>query len=253
MSKNNQISNSENPLLKVAGSFINKLTIVGSLLIVIGFFTIQSYLRSLSPSSGIFSYNISLTNYLSAGISLFLGVFLYILQITFPVFLNTLVIIIGLYVVFSLFNLGYRYILSKNKDVNKNVNKFTPIIRKIWNIAKIIYNSYIVLSVISSLIMIILLSIAYGQFLYPRIPRYLGGGEPANVIIVFDEAQPTQESVWGFPINPTNPRHSEQLQLIIELADGVMVRHESTNTVVILKNDVIQGIIYVQTPAPSTP
>ncbi|MEO8391998.1 MAG: hypothetical protein ABI700_03310, partial [Chloroflexota bacterium] len=49
--------------------------------------------------------------------------------------------------------------------------------------------------------------------------------------------------VWGFPINSSNARQSEEVQLLIELTDGVIVRYVPTNTIMVVKNDALQGII----------
>ena len=94
-----------------------------------------------------------------------------------------------------------------------------------------------------SILFVILLSLVYGTFYYAQSPRMFGGGMPADVILVFREDQPTQNSVWSFPINSTNQRQSERVQLLIELTDGMIVRDPITGIAAIVKNDVLQGVV----------
>jgi hypothetical protein len=211
---------------------------ISALLTVLGFFTVHSYLASFST---LFSYNISVTQYLSAGINLVLTMIWYI------------VVPILSYAVLGLVVLGFMallaYVLSRNKRINQIGESIFVRLRSLFNgIKPVIKIMWAMLQAIATLLFvasIALVGFVYGTFHYSYSPRMLGGGAPSDVILVFREDQPIQNPIWPFPINPTNPRQSEQVQLLLEFTDGVLVRHSLNNVAVIVKNDVIQGIIDV--------
>jgi hypothetical protein len=220
----------------LAPKLLNLVTVT-TLLTVAGFFVIHSYLASFTR---LFTFNISVTQYLAAGINLALALFWYIIL---PILVYGVVLALGVAV---LYLIGH-VLIRRSKRIQHLWDKIhswwlpiyhrlRPLFRFLWSLYQFIAGALFVLVLIS-------LSLVYGTYYYAQSPRMFGGGMPADVILVFREAQPTQNSVWGFPMSGSNPRQSERVQLLIELTDGVIVRDAATNTATVVKNDVLQGII----------
>lgn len=221
------------------------LVAVTTLLTVAGFFVIHSYLASFTR---LFTFNISVTQYLAAGINLALALFWYMIL---PILVYGVILALG---IAALYLIGH-LLIRRSKRIQYIWNKIhswwlpiyhhlRPLLRFLWSLYQFIAGTLFFLVVIS-------LSLMYGTYYYAQSPRMFGGGMPADVILVFREAQPTQNSIWGFPISGSNARQSEQVQLLIELTDGVIVRDTATNRTTIVKNDVLQGIVDVATATPS--
>lgn len=246
----NEVSSSSTSILKtvwqsLAPKLLN-LVNASALLTVAGFFVIHSYLASFSNLS---SYNISITQYLAAGINLILGMVWFIVEGLIRA-LPTTGTWLAILSAFAL--LGY-IAISTNKRIRQLWQRFLgqvqPLSHRISAIVQFLWTGY----QIFVLLILALFGFIYGTSYYGQSLRMFGGGRPTDVILVFKEDQPTQNSIWAFPINSKNPRQSEIIQLLIELTDGVIVRHSSTGMAVIVKNDVLQGIIDASPPLPDTP
>jgi hypothetical protein len=87
---------------------------------------------------------------------------------------------------------------------------------------------------------VILGSIAYGALVYGQVPRWLGGGKPATVVLHFDDTTGPQE--LGLTGNPARPAESETVDLLAELTSGVLVRDAVTNRVVAVDNRYLLAI-----------
>ncbi len=222
----------------IAPKLLNLVTVT-TLLTVAGFFVIHSYLASVSR---LFTFNISLTQYLAAGVNMVLAIFWnYIL----PVIIGGLIlalIFIGLY-------FFGRYCLNRSKRVHtlwvRVLSIISPLYQRLRPLLRAAWVVYQVFAWVLFGLLVIGVALIYGTYYYAQSPRMFGGGMPSNVILVFREEQPTQSSIWGFPINTSNPCQSDEVQLLIELTDGVIVRDTGTNRTTIVKNDVLQGIIDV--------
>lgn len=235
-------------------NFVN----ITALLIAAGFFVIQSFLASFAQA---FTFNISISQYLMAGVNMVLAlVWNLVMPILLAGFLASLAIV-------ALSLLG-RFFHNRSKRVHNLWRRLAdfihplylrwrPKLRRLWAIYQIVVGALFIL-------LIIMVAFVYGRTYYAQSPRMFGGGMPINVILVFSEEQPTQNSIWGFAINPSNARQSEVVQLLMELTDGVIVRDVATDTTTIVKNDTLQGIIYATslsnnimiattTPTPPTP
>jgi hypothetical protein len=216
--------------------FVN-LVNISAVLTVAGFFVVQSYLASFSK---FFTFNISVTQYLAAGVNLVLAI---LWNIILPVLLWSLILALGLLL---LYFLG-RFVLKRSKPVYNLWMRFLsyvlPLYQRLLSLFRVLWTIYRVFAGALFILLVIGVSFIYGTSYFAQSPRMFGGGMPAGVILVFREDQPIQNSIWGFPINSSNRRQSERLLLLIELTDGVIVSDPTTKATVIVKNDVLQGII----------
>jgi hypothetical protein len=214
---------------------------VTALLTVAGFFVIQSYLASFSM---LFTFRISVTQYVAAGINLVLAIVWYIIL---PSLGYGVILAAGIGV---LYLVGH-FCITRSKPIHNLWDRFRnwwlPMYHRLYPYLRILWSLYQLVAWALFILVVISLGLVYGTAYYVQSPRMLGGGMPADVILVFREEQPTQTSIWGFPINSSNTRQSEQVQLLIELTDGVIVRYAATNTTTMVKNDVLQGIIDADT------
>lgn len=244
MTKNEQPRNESNESLlkKTTRSVLaNSLNLINisTFITMLGFFTIQSYLASLNHSWNIFSYNISLVNYISAGINVILGTIARFIPDAIKGTLIAIpIILIGGAIL-------YVFIRNQKKSYTKKAR-----INRVMNLLERIEKINLRFSIAGIVIFALMYSFIYGATYYSQSPRMFGGGMPADIILIFNEAQAVQDSTWGFGVNPQNPRQSEPIQLIMELADGIIVRHPTTNSITTIKNHVIDGIIYLDLSAP---
>ncbi|MBI1280135.1 MAG: hypothetical protein GC179_18545 [Anaerolineaceae bacterium] len=210
---------------------------ISALLTVAGFFVVQSYLSSFTS---LFTFNISVTQYLAAGVNLILAIFW---NLILPVLAYSFILA---FVLVFLYFLG-RFSFNRSKRVQnlwtRFLSRILPLYQRLRLALRVIWAIYQVFAGGLFVLLVIGVAFIYGTSYYAQSPRMFGGGMPSEVILVFREEQPTQPSIWGFPINTATPRQSEPVQLLIELTDGVIVRDTATNKTIIVKNDVLQGII----------
>ncbi len=86
--------------------------------------------------------------------------------------------------------------------------------------------------------------VLYGRFIYSEIPRYLGGGALVPVSILFKDGQNIQQ--LGFESLPGQTNATYQIKILAELTDGLLVYNEHDPIhpyAVIVKSDMIDGII----------
>ena len=96
-----------------------------------------------------------------------------------------------------------------------------------------------------------LLGLVYGYAgYYASMPRYLGGGAPAEVILLFKKDADTS----GLPFPVSDKHQSPKLTLLMELNDGILIEDKDANVVVEIKNDLVAGkIADLRTTATPTP
>ncbi len=93
------------------------------------------------------------------------------------------------------------------------------------------------ISYIAFLISILLLSFAFGVFGYHLIPFYLGGGSPAEVNILFTDAEAL--SRLRIPTSTAHPQESVPVCILAELSDGWLVYVPGSNETLILSTDAV--------------
>lgn len=224
------IATMRNVLFWFVSRGILSLGVISGVLTLAGFFIIQSYMNSFSS---LYSYNINISQYLAAGTSLII----YLIQQITDSLPNALKIaFVGIVIILVWFLIS-EFIKSKYPHESKTIVNLTrPITNALVFVFRFIYR----LSWGFIVFILLLKGFVYGSIDYNKTERWLGGGQPATVILTFNEDQPS--NLWSFAINPEQPRLSEPLQLLIELNDGVLVRQAEGYNAVIVKNDVIYGI-----------
>jgi hypothetical protein len=201
----NPSGHSSNKMLSLLVPALFNLVNVSALLTVLGFFTVHSYLASFST---LFSYNISVIQYLAAGVSL-------VLTVIGVVFLPVIsYAILGLVLLGFIALLGY--LLSRNKHIKQVGESIFERLRPVFNgikpVVKALWTGYQAIATLLFVVIIALVGIIYGTSYYPQTLRMFGGGAPTEVILVFREDQPIQNPIWPFPINPINPRQSYDIR-----------------------------------------
>ncbi|MEO8393346.1 MAG: hypothetical protein ABI700_10175, partial [Chloroflexota bacterium] len=155
-----------------------------ALLTVAGFFVIQSYLASFSK---LFTFNISVTQYVAAGVNLLLALFW---NLFVPPLVYGIVLALGFV---ALYFVG-RFCLSRNQRLHhlwtELVGRLRPLYKRIHPIIRATWLLYRVIAGGLYILLVISLALVYGTFYYAQSPRMFGGGMPADVILVFREDQP---------------------------------------------------------------
>lgn len=213
--------------------------VIPALLTIAGFFVIHSYLASFTH---LFTYNISLSQYLAAGMNLIIGLLAYFFP---PVVagVSAAVCLIPLAIIVFIIGLGM-YIGDAPKEameaqVNKVVQRSGRVISVLYPLSKFILRLGIIIA-------IVYISLEYGQTQYGKSPRMFGGGEPAEVVLIFKDA----DLLVGLslPTSNNSPRQTEPVEYLMELMDGILVRYKPTNTLMIVKNDVLQAVVDANPP-----
>ncbi len=191
-----------------------------------GFMVIQSYLLRYTR---LFTYNVGLPQYLTAGITLLLFLFI---VIVLPVILASLV------------SSSVMYFLKKLAALLSPTE--SNVIRYMVNEVRSDF-----LRVLLILVPIALLAgFTFGYTSYPTIPRLLGGGMPADVILVFKD----NVNSMGLPFieNTSQPKRSPKVKLLLELSDSVLIYDESQRIAIAVKNDALTAIMDAE-PMPASP
>lgn len=209
---------------------------ISALLTILGFFAIHSYLASFTALS---SYNVHITQYIATGINLFLFTSIFTLIVVVPG------LVVGYSLAYALKVLGN--LLSRNSRISDFLSKFSHKILQVShrNIA-LIYIIHKVATVILIGVIawtVILLIVGYGRIVYPLMPRYIGGGMPSNIVLIFRESQSETDFGWPFKISTTNEYQSESVQLLMEFTDGILVRSTNQDIPVIIKHDQIRAVL----------
>jgi hypothetical protein len=246
-------------LLGVGKALVANLLPLTTLTIIAGFFVINSYLARYTR---LFTYNISASQYIAAGINLLLAILYYF----FPIAAGSIVLALVLAIVFILWDKYLAKIWSNikarffsNLEKRTTSNSQNPLYR-LWLLIKSALTTLWNLSNRAAWVLlggaIILLSFIYGYGYYASSPRMLGGGQPADVILIFkDEIQPSEWSFAETTLNasqtPEFSKRSKKVKLLVELTDGILVQDEDAGVVAIVKNDVLNGIIEYKAATPT--
>jgi hypothetical protein len=247
-----QKSNDKRPrkLWEAIAPKLLSLVNLSAFLTVLGFFTIHSYLATVTQ---LFTYNISITQYLVAGVSLIIALFWYLfskgIAPVIPWIGGALVIGIAGYLIWRFLLRG---VLQNNAQTQTLFQRLQPVFKVIVALLRLLERVNQWILTIGLLVSCLIFGFAYGYGFYAQVPHMLGGGMPADVILVFKEPQ-SSNTGWPFPINQVVPTQSEKVQLLFEFTDGLLVRDEGTKIPVIVKNDVLQAVIDYAPPNSSKP
>lgn len=226
---------------------IFKLATFAALVSIAGFFVVHSYLAKVTQ---VFTYAIDPVVYIAAGINVLIGIPITVILMLFPSLLTAL---IGIAILVLLVWLGAR-IVKTNPGLytalkNKLGGNFAKRLARILNWLLTLNN---ILAVAGLLLLIFIVGYGYGQVFYEHIPRYLGGGMPSNVILIFKQPELIPTLGLPFSINHTYPGQSEPVELIMELSNGVLVRQPQNQIPVIVDGDLLYGIIDAAPPVAPT-
>ena len=205
--------------------------VVGSvaLLTATGFIIVNSYLAQFTEIHG---FSIDTSQYLAASV----GALLFIAAIVvFLLVVNlVLVLLFGTFII--LFDPKYRKNAYKELRTLLTLRFYDEFLRRWMSVLK--RRPTMTLIVV---ILLVWISYVYGNFFYGDIPRYLGGGKPVSIHLIFEDALIV--SSFGFSAHPTYRNVVPNVELLSELTDGILVYDRQHEYATVIKNDAIQGIV----------
>jgi hypothetical protein len=206
-----------------------------------GFIVVNTY---LSKYTGIQGYNIDPKQYLAAGVGLLI-----------PILIAT-----ALVAILYLIGLSYGERLNRISSEGHDAGRVVAVERQLANRIQVRSAQskkrlrrlrYWVLF-IGIVYYTIFFGMLYGQYIYGTIPRFLGGGKPEPMIVVFNDAE--LPGLFNLSTDPVQNRRTNTVLLLAELADGFLILDTNTGQVAAIKNGIVTGIMAVATPQPtSTP
>lgn len=219
--------------------------------IVAGFFTIHSY---LFKTTSMFTYKIDVSVYIAAGMNTILGALVNTITYLIPSLSQGLAIALVLVVFMLLLLLIGWWLLRRNqqlqklsKQVEPPVNGYViPALERVFTI-----NSFLMISLIIAVAA--LTGLRYGYSGYEYSPRFIGGGMPARVVLLFKQPDLIPSLGLPFALDATYPGRSEPLEMLMELSDGVLVRQSTTQAPIIIKNDMLYAILDADPPTSTSP
>lgn len=257
------------PLFGRALRFVSQrllnLAVLTALVSIAGFFVIHSYLDKIT---GIFTYNIAAVVYLSAGANMMVGTVVIIIAIFWlPILLGLAFgVLLGILIFIS------RRLRKRWKRLQAVTDRIDPFLNKrIYPTLRFALNLNNILTLVLLTAAMSLIAINYGRQIYELMPRFLGGGAPSSVFLVFKPVSDIQIVDLGLPIGmetvtspsgtPTPSLRSQPVDLLMELSDGLLVRDPQQGIPIVIKNDLLYAVIDAEprtfspvvtaTPAPS--
>ncbi|MEZ4668164.1 MAG: hypothetical protein R3E39_09630 [Anaerolineae bacterium] len=195
-----------------------------------GFIVVNTY---LAQYTNIQVYTINTKQYLAAGVGLL-----------FPVGLAALVIYI-----FDTFGRSYGTRLNRITGRVENGKGLTAIEQSVAR-KMLPKSSKLQLRLLRMRFWILLVGLIYytvffgllyGQYIYGTVPRFLGGGKPEPVILVFND--PELPALFNLTEDPQVPRRSATVLIMAELEDGLLVLDARTGQVAALKQQFLTGVM----------
>lgn len=224
---------------KVLAPKLLNLVTLSAMLTFAGFFVVHSYMATFTS---LFTFNVSITQYLAAGVNWLLAL---LWNIALPIFLYGLAIALIIIAIMFIWRLTISKIRVLEKWAQALVRRAAPMMIRLRPILRAGWLLYQIVAWFLLLVLVIALSVGYGIGYYSQSPRMFGGGMPATVILIFKEAQ---NSTGVYPINPSNSMQSQPVEMLIELTDGIVIRELQKRTVLIVKNDSLQAMVDVGSP-----
>ncbi len=226
------------PVLATAWRFVSQqllnLAVITTFLTIAGFFVVHTYLAKIT---GIYTYRIEAPIYIAAGINVILGtlakVFAPIIS-TIPGMILPVLGLVGIVILFDALS------QQDNQAGRLIKRRFVPIGRFLHRLNNILFISLLVL-----LIAFTAVGYGYDDYGYGYSEHVLGGGRPTSVKLIFREPG-TIESL-GLPLvqDPSEAAQSLPVDLLMELSDGVLVRDPQLGIPVVIRDELLYGIIDV--------
>ena len=99
------------------------------------------------------------------------------------------------------------------------------------------------------LLLLVVSTLIYGIFLYPRIPPAIGGDAPVRAILVIEAVHKSEvEALLGYPVIGSE---TGNLNLLFETSDSLIVDSgsQSSRRTAQLRKDLVKGLIYTKASA----
>lgn len=261
---------------KVIGAAQSAITFalaLGALLTATGFVIVNAQLSTFTDIHG---YSIQSSQFLSAGVGLLIfitliNIFIYIIFINSLV-LRVVIIFIFLYILINIFltfgDAGESLIsviavlisglatLLQSTKLFKGDFVYEIILTPMQRLLKSISKDPLKASrIVIFTLYVLVLGILYGASFYRIIPRFLGGGRPESIILVFNDS--TTLSQIGLAKDPIYPNRTQIVLLLADLNDGMLILDRLSGQVVAIKNDSVLAVYddkvnqeYLVTPTP---
>ena len=213
----NVVSQAEN-IAKAVQTALAAAVGFGALLTANGFIIVNSYLATFTDIQG---YDIAPSQYLAAGAC--------------PFALLYQILILALFLYFG----------------RRAVEKWRPS----SEYAAFVSAMSRVYLALGAVVAVLAFGYLFGARLYSMLPRAIGGGSPATIVLVFDNVETHQ--LLRLTGDPMQPRRTGTLLLLAELTDGILVADTNNGHVATVKNDLIvarlddQVNLGVITPTPT--
>lgn len=228
--KNSQtVSNGTKPEGKSNVAHLRDLLGYSTLLIgavsIAGFITVTRYLEA---QTSIISYDIAPQQYLAAG---------------WGILMVPIGIILVVYIATTLYWV-WRENRKLTRESQSSKHTFRATLGKVFRISINDVEAWIIFVVWIAVVVFF-----YTPFIYPNLPRSLGGGKPEHVILIFNDTN--DPTLWNLPIDSTGHR-TKPLLLLAEYSNGVLVKDDATGVISKVNNDVLIGSIDAEhTPTPT--
>jgi len=213
---------------------LSNIAAIASIATIIGYGINQGYLSRVTDMT---ITNIDLSQYLVAAGSMALHFFLFLLN---PAML--LILVVAGALIYFFVHFGFAAPTQTSNAQEPSSIKIVRFLERVLGLLEWLQgrvNRW--LSVFLLVVLIYFIAHTYGYAFYGSTESALGGGEPSTVILVFDE--PQEDVGWPFAINPTQPRQTQPIEMLMQLTDGVLVRDPQYPVPVIVKADSIRAII----------
>lgn len=207
------------------------LAVITAFLSIAGFFVVHTYLGKVT---GIYTYRIEAPVYIAAGINAVLGTLWLVLSpiaASSPDMLLLIMILVGT-------------LLLADTILKSRFMRSFPY-KELVSITQQLYRLNTRLTVVLLILLSMATAITYGthEHGYGYSDRALGGGKPSPIILIFKESG--MISSLGLPIqqNSIYGAQSEPIELLMELNDGLLVRDPQFQIPLIIRDELIYGII----------
>jgi hypothetical protein len=224
----------------LSNSGVLNLGVITAVVTISGAFVIHSYIHTFT---NMLTFKISVAQYIAAGLNLIIGTLIIIILGLLPSIAYGVAMVLALIIIWSSMLVGIYYLIGRKPLKVQVVSDFQV---RIGNAARLSRTLFILLLLIAAVVY----SGIYGTNFYGVSPHEIGGGQPADVILIFDD--PELLAALPIPSSPISPYRTETVQLLMELDNGYIIRHVSSRATLFIASNSVQAIIDVYPPSHDT-